>query len=416
MSYSPADLGGPYRTVFDVGAYKGEFAVACLEQWPECRVESFEPLLQGDIEGDLGKRWHWHQVALGNVCEIVEIHHCKSLASSSVLPMAELHEQAFPYTKGSELVRVGMVTLEEFIDLIEPPALLKIDVQGYELEVLKGAGEALDEFQAVVLEVSHAELYHGAPDPERIAIALRGHGFNHRARVDELWDPRKGKRQLLQSGRALVAVRIAMPGLDPYGPESPIDYSQSGEQAAILEAIAGMPVGRFLDIGAGDGETFSNTRSLALAGWGGVLVEPAAWAFDKLIDLYSHDGGMALVSACVTGGEEGLQTFLYSRDDHLSTTVPAEAAKWPQVHFKRAFAGSVSMGELLTTLCGEVTVASIDAEGRAAELVEAYKRHPAWDRLRVLCVEREGAMHRLWLPGEDWRVALESPNNLVCVR
>lgn len=200
MSYGPADLGGPYKCVFDVGAFQGDFATACLEEWPECVVHSFEPLLQGDINGALAKRWHWHQVAVGNQCMVTEMHRCEFVPSSSVLPMAELHEAAFPYApRGGELVQVGMVTLEEFADLIEPLALLKIDVQGYELEVLKGAREVLDEFQAVVLEVSHAELYEGAPDPERIAVFLRGAGFNHRERVDELWDPRKGKRQLLQS-------------------------------------------------------------------------------------------------------------------------------------------------------------------------------------------------------------------------
>lgn len=50
-------------------------------------------------------------------------------------------------------------------------------------------------------------------------------------------------------------------------------YSQNDEQEVILEFFKGR-IGRFLDIGAYDGVTFSNTRALLELGWHGVLVEP----------------------------------------------------------------------------------------------------------------------------------------------
>lgn len=193
------------------------------------------------------------------------------------------------------------------------------------------------------------------------------------------------------------------------------DYSQSGEQATILGLVADLPVGRFLDIGAGDGETFSNTRALALAGWGGVSVEPAAWAFDKLINLYADDGAVSCVCACVTGEREGLQTFMYSRDDHLSTTVQAEADKWPTVEFKRVLVASVPLGDLLGDI-GGFSVVSIDAEGRTLELVEAYMRHPVWRDVRVLCYEREPrerARLRPRLIRAGMRLVAQTPNNLI---
>ena len=87
------------------------------------------------------------------------------------------------------------------------------------------------------------------------------------------------------------------------------DYSQSGEQAHLLEhaiAVAQAPQGgRFLDLGAGDGETLSNTRALAQLGWGGVAVEPAAWAFDRLVARYAPTAVMP-VCAVVTAEQRGL--------------------------------------------------------------------------------------------------------------
>lgn len=199
MSLDTSKLAGPYDVVFDVGAYVGDFARACLEAWPLARVHSFEPLVEvANIDGE---RWSWHRVALGaDHDEIAVMHRCEFLPSSSMLPMAELHRRAFPYTRGGTVQKVVVHALEEYAHLIGGRTLLKIDVQGWELEVLIGAGVALDLFQAVVCEVSWEELYEGAPGFEQLDAHLRAHGFEHVARVDELRDPRlKAMGRLLQS-------------------------------------------------------------------------------------------------------------------------------------------------------------------------------------------------------------------------
>ena len=53
------------------------------------------------------------------------------------------------------------------------------------------------------------------------------------------------------------------------------DYSQHGEQAIILDYFEkqGIQQGRFLDIGANDGITFSNSYALVIRDWKGVAVE-----------------------------------------------------------------------------------------------------------------------------------------------
>lgn len=78
-------------------------------------------------------------------------------------------------------------------------------------------------------------------------------------------------------------------------------YSQNQEEKIILDYF-GSQTGTFIDIGANDGVTFSNTRALAESGWRGVLVEPSPQAFAKLKDLYN--------------GHKGFYTYPYAISDH----------------------------------------------------------------------------------------------------
>lgn len=68
-------------------------------------------------------------------------------------------------------------------------------------------------------------------------------------------------------------------------------YSQNLEQDYILEYFKDTNKGTFLDLGANDGITFSNTRALALKGFLGVFVEPSPKAFERLKTLYNGHKG-----------------------------------------------------------------------------------------------------------------------------
>lgn len=196
MSIDPGLLNGPYDTVFDVGADRGDFARACLTEWPDCTVESFEPLRELVNLPD-GGPWRWHHVALGKTAGVVTMFENEFAPSSSLLPMTDLHRQAFPYTARSKEISVECRRLDEYADRIHGRALLKLDVQGYEGHVLEGAGDALARFAAIVLEVSHVELYRGTSTPDQISTGLTAVGFQHRARVDVLRHPIT--RQILQT-------------------------------------------------------------------------------------------------------------------------------------------------------------------------------------------------------------------------
>ena len=66
-------------------------------------------------------------------------------------------------------------------------------------------------------------------------------------------------------------------------------YTQYEEEGAILEYFKDRDPGQlaFLDIGANDGISFSNSRRIAIDGWSGVCLEPAPSAYSKLLAIYA---------------------------------------------------------------------------------------------------------------------------------
>lgn len=100
--------------------------------------------------------------------------------SASLLPMKEL-SRLVPTLETHETVDVPACTLDTLLEQagVEPAAigLLVLDVQGAELQVLRGAGSALEGIRAVLTEVALIDLYAGAAREDEVAQAMREAGF-----------------------------------------------------------------------------------------------------------------------------------------------------------------------------------------------------------------------------------------------
>jgi hypothetical protein len=85
----------------------------------------------------------------------------------------------FPGTGEIAQQTVSVGPLDAFVSVsdVQPPALLKIDVQGYELEALKGCETMLDRFAHVYVECSFVELYAGQASASEVADYLHRRGF-----------------------------------------------------------------------------------------------------------------------------------------------------------------------------------------------------------------------------------------------
>ena len=105
-------------------------------------------------------------------------------ASSSILApkkhLTEHPEGTFPSKESINVKRFDKFAEENQLDVSEHN-LLNVDVQGYELEVLKGMGDKLNNIQLVIAEVNRDEVYEDCPMIEEIDSYLEGFGFKRLA-------------------------------------------------------------------------------------------------------------------------------------------------------------------------------------------------------------------------------------------
>lgn len=186
------------RTVIDVGAFIGSFAYAMRTMLPGAQIYSFEPLDENyrQLVKNLSARgcFRAFQTALGDHRGTLDFYRNDFSASSSALEMADLHRQAFPRTAHQTRITVPLACLDDFLDemVLQPPVLLKLDVQGYEATVLKGAGKTLEKVNFLLSEVSFRELYTGQPLFDELHSLLARLGFAYAGSLDTMLSPLDG--------------------------------------------------------------------------------------------------------------------------------------------------------------------------------------------------------------------------------
>ena len=170
-----------FRTVLDVGANKGQFAAFAFNAWPDAQLYCFEPLPKprGTLKAIVAaKRVRVFDVALGSQASSMDMHIAQRDDSSSLLPIGE-HQTTLHGTHevGVQPVKVERIdSLLNLSDLLSP-CLLKIDVQGFELDVIKGATGLLSAIDVIYAEMSYIELYKGQPLYSDIIAFLHDYGF-----------------------------------------------------------------------------------------------------------------------------------------------------------------------------------------------------------------------------------------------
>lgn len=187
------------KTIIDVGANVGQFAVSVLKIFPGATLYSFEPNPNCVIE--LRKNTSQfrnvvvYPLALGDKEGETTFNVNSYSHSSSILHLTEDHLEAFPSAREIESIQVKVSTLDKVLEGIElvEPVLLKVDVQGYEAKTLYGAANVLRHVDYVVMEVSFKPMYQGEALFMELAHLMEMYGFSFRRPIDFLTDPHSGE-------------------------------------------------------------------------------------------------------------------------------------------------------------------------------------------------------------------------------
>jgi FkbM family methyltransferase len=177
-------LNPEFKTIVDIGANKGQFALACRERVPHARIISFEPLkAPAKIFKALfaqDDKVYLNEVAIGPQTKRSAMHVSAHEDSSSLLPIGPNQIALYPGTQEKSIIEIDVAPLSSYLmpESIKSPAMLKIDVQGFEMEVLKGCESTIEKFDFIYCECSFIELYSGQKLAYEVIEWLHQRQFN----------------------------------------------------------------------------------------------------------------------------------------------------------------------------------------------------------------------------------------------
>lgn len=174
---------GPLNTIIDIGANKGQFSLIATSIYPDAKIFSFEPLSK---PADKFKSFFKNnnkvklfKKAIGEKIENTNMYVSQRVDSSSLLKILDKQTEIFPGTQESNTEEVAVAPLSSFlskVDLVRP-VFLKIDVQGFELEVLIGSKDLIQNIDFIYVECSFVELYENQALVNEIIDFLKNQSF-----------------------------------------------------------------------------------------------------------------------------------------------------------------------------------------------------------------------------------------------
>lgn len=176
-----AILQNPNPVIVDGGANRGNIINIFLRQYAEPTIYAFEPIpafAQALQEKYADKeKVHIFQKALGSEPSTVAFNILNAQNSSSIFSPGEWnHKYHGDRMAVAEVANVELVRLDQALP-VDAVDILKLDLQGYELQALKGAGQLLERVKVIVTEVEFVPLYENQPLFGDIDVFLRQAGF-----------------------------------------------------------------------------------------------------------------------------------------------------------------------------------------------------------------------------------------------
>jgi FkbM family methyltransferase len=177
----PADIDLRHGRVVDIGANEGAFSAGVLAVAPQAEIVAAEPgpAPRARLQARLGRlpNVEIHNVAVSSSAGVATFHLTAHDHNSSLhAPRAEMQEMIDPgWTPAGEL-SVRTVTLDELVG-DRTVDVLKIDVQGSELDVLRGGDATLARARSVLLEMNFQSQYEGDATFNTLHAEMDRRGF-----------------------------------------------------------------------------------------------------------------------------------------------------------------------------------------------------------------------------------------------
>jgi FkbM family methyltransferase len=183
-------------TVLDVGANTGQYARELRRLGFRGDILSFEPVPEPFVRleraAERDKRWSAHQLALGREEGTLEMNVVPGTCSSA-LPATDYGARRFRQLGRAASLKVPVRRLDQVIaellpDHSERRMYVKLDTQGFDLEVFAGTTGCRDQIVAMQSEMALVPIYEGMPRLPQALAAYEAAGFEVSAMVPVSYD------------------------------------------------------------------------------------------------------------------------------------------------------------------------------------------------------------------------------------
>jgi len=169
------------KVIYDIGACVLHWTTEAREIWPDAEIIAFEAMDSTEfLYKEAGMRYHIGVLSdeTGREVDFYQNDHHPG-GNSYYLENPEVNPQAPAYFNESHRRRLRTVTVDavQRLKQFPLPDFLKLDVQGAELDVLKGSLECLANVDHVILELQKVEYNRGAPLFDAVITWMAEQGF-----------------------------------------------------------------------------------------------------------------------------------------------------------------------------------------------------------------------------------------------
>ena len=166
---------------FWTGANEGQWATRVRLDGYLGKIISVEPGSEAfsklEICSSGDESWEVLKLALGSNDRTSILYLSSNDGMSSSLKKPSRHLIDFPTVSFSGTEKVSITTLEALLENVEENVMVKLDIQGFELEALEGIGKALEKVAAIEIEMTLRPMYQGEATVGRILVAIEDMGF-----------------------------------------------------------------------------------------------------------------------------------------------------------------------------------------------------------------------------------------------
>jgi len=154
------------KTIIDIGANEGQYALFINQIFPYAKIHSFEPIRSAYkilVKNTKAINIETYNMALGEKTESRFMNVNEFTPSSSILELSEKHKSNFNFALETTKEEIKIRRLDDVLIAknLKQNILIKLDVQGYEHLTIEGGQNMVSACKVAIIEVSYSELYKG---------------------------------------------------------------------------------------------------------------------------------------------------------------------------------------------------------------------------------------------------------------